>query len=104
MTDPKRPFTIDIKVGHFSKSYTVIETNAPVEYDYGWNFHLTGPERPDKDGARFVAVDSERLDYQLGRNASGLFQSEVVEFSEGKLQWAAEKIVDRIYQRDISRY
>lgn len=51
------------------KYYTLVVTNAPPDYDYtAYNHELT-----QEDGLRVVACQTERIEYQLGRYASGIY-------------------------------
>lgn len=109
---------ITVKIGTFERTYILVETDAPGNYDgFGTMEIYSGPgdrECPDCDmgrggGAipcprcegtgllgirRYVLVDVEHAEWQEGRYRSGLHTYELVK--EDLSQWVQEKLYERL--------
>lgn len=81
--------TVTVRIGTFERSYFVCQTKAPKAYDYHGTIELIDN---GADG-RYVLVDCNNYDYQLGRNNSGLFN---LDKEEGLTEWAEEILYKRM--------
>jgi hypothetical protein len=71
-----------IKIGSSERVFQFFETNAPPRYDYGSTFTVYDYEERkggEKTGKRIVMIEKEKVSYQIGRNASGLFYTNPME-------------------------
>ena len=68
----KREITAPWVVCDYSDIYTLLRTRAPEAYDYGYCVQV-GTVEGESQTERLVAVPNDRVDYQSGRYASGMF-------------------------------
>lgn len=73
---------IKITLNTFTQDYQAFYTNAPRGYDYSYCIPIQGDNDPSKDSRRIVLIPVNRLDYQTGRYASGLYQFEACDAGE----------------------
>lgn len=65
------PTALSLTVGPHTRSYVLHWTNAPASYDFGSVLTLYVGD----DEIRYVLIPVETVEYQLGRNSSGLYQT-----------------------------
>ena len=94
---------IKVKIGDTKKTYVLVKTNAPLEYDVGT---VTLKNYLDLDKSvkhswregphRYTLIPVEHLPYHEGRYASGLYSSEVEEENSNIRNWVEEILWKRI--------
>jgi hypothetical protein len=82
---------ITIKIGAASRTYLLCHTNAPSNYDYDGVIELYS-----SNPYRVILVPEKSLEYQKGRNASGLKTLDVYKDEPTNRSWAENKLWERI--------
>lgn len=69
--------SIGITIGTLTRTYVLAKTNAPARYDAGSviELHDASYTPPGKDRVieRYILVESRDLEWQRGRNFSGIY-------------------------------
>lgn len=73
MTTPVTPTQISLTIGTFSRTFQLFSTRAPESYD---GFGTMTVYASDESDLRYVLIDTERIEWQRGRNGSGLYPTE----------------------------
>ena len=95
---------IKVKIGDTKRTYVLVKTNAPIEYDSFGSFTIKDYLDLDKsvkhswrEGPhRYTLIPLEHLTYHEGRYASGLYSSEVVEEHAGIRHWVEDILWKRL--------
>lgn len=89
---------IKVTIGTFEREYVLVETDAPQRYDgFGTLEVYRGPaglESNKGKAVRFILVGVKHLEWQEGRNRSGLHTWLVPE--EDLSHWVEEKLIERL--------
>jgi len=95
---------IRVKIGETEKTYVLVKTNAPLEYDSFGSFTIKdyldlekSVKHSWREGPhRYTLIPVEHLPYHEGRYASGLYSSEVQEENANIRNWVEEMLWERI--------
>jgi hypothetical protein len=91
---------IKVKIGEHEIEYALAFTNAPRAYDHGEVIELHG-EETDGKWARFILIPTRTVEWQKGRNGSGLYclhteKDENSELDENMRRWFEQKLWSRL--------
>ena len=90
MSTERSKFTI--KLGNFERTYVYLKTKAPAAYDHGGVIEIRNDLNiavADEDlHRRYILVPEEAVEWQIGRNRSGLYVTEFEEVDE----WMARSL------------
>lgn len=84
---------VNVQIGKRSEVFVLAETNAPRAYDYGYCIELYDATVSGRT-SRYILLPEVSVEYQRGRNASGLHSL----VTEGLLL-DSEDMAQRLWQR-----
>jgi len=92
------PTKINLNLGTWSKSYTLVATNSDDRYDYSYVIPLFDNEEQNRnDRLRYLLIPDDSVNYQTDRYFSGLYWGRPSDdLDVGTIQ-------DRLYKRLFNR-
>lgn len=91
---------IPVQIGSIRETFHIFETTAPERYDGGGTFTVHKYDESPKAVHRVIAVPTGTVEWQRGRNSSGMYGMLPIEHESAMFNYLDERtVVNELFKR-----